>query len=240
LVIEIGPGIGSLTQSLAELAGQVIAIEIDNKLIPVLEETLKGYDNIEIINKDVLKVDIGDIIDKYKYKNVKVIANLPYYITTPIVMNLLEKQYKIDKIVIMVQKEVADRMRASANTKDYGAISLAVQYYADPSIVAQVPPESFIPRPNVDSSIIKLQVRSEPKVQVSNVELMFKIIKVAFGQRRKTLVNCLFKANFFGISKDELGEGLEQCGINKNIRGEALDIETYAIITDLFLSKMKI
>lgn len=239
LVIEIGPGIGSLTQSLAEIAGQVVAIEIDNKLIPVLEETLKDYSNIKIINNDVLKVDIGSIINEYDYKNVKVIANLPYYITTPIVMNLLEKKYTIDKIVIMVQKEVADRMKSKANTKDYGAISLAVQYYAEPSIVLKVPPQSFIPQPNVDSSIIQLQVRKEPLVKVSNEKLMFKIIKAAFGQRRKTLVNCLFKANFFGISKDELGEYLEQCGVDRNVRGEALDLKTYAMLTDFLLSKME-
>jgi 16S rRNA (adenine1518-N6/adenine1519-N6)-dimethyltransferase len=238
LVIEIGPGIGSLTQSLAQNAGQVVAIEIDNKLIPVLKETLKDYNNITIINKDVLSVDIGVIIESYNYNKVKVIANLPYYITTPIVMNLLEKEYKIDKIVIMVQKEVADRMKAKANTKEYGAISLAVCYYAQTSIVTKVPPQSFMPKPNVDSAVIKLEVRKEPKVKVSNKALMFKIIKCAFGQRRKTLVNCLFKANFFGISKEELAKTLEQCGLDKNIRGEVLDLEDYAKVTEALLSKM--
>jgi 16S rRNA (adenine1518-N6/adenine1519-N6)-dimethyltransferase len=237
LVIEIGPGIGSLTQSLAEVSGQVVAIEIDKKLIPVLEETLANYDNVEVINKDVLKVDISEIIEDYKYKNVKVIANLPYYITTPIVMDLLEKEYLIETIVIMVQKEVANRFMAKENTKDYGAISIAVQYYCEPTIVTSVSPQSFLPMPNVDSAVIKLSVRKLATVKNENKELLFKMVKAGFGQRRKTLVNCLFNANFFEISKEELSICLEECGFNKNVRGEVLGLMDYERLAEYFLNK---
>ena len=239
LVIEIGPGIGALTQELAERAERVAAVEIDKALIPMLSETLAGYDNVEIINADVLKTDIQDIIVKYNKKSAKIIANLPYYITTPIVIRLLELGANIDSIVVMVQKEVALRMAARPGTKDYGALSLAVQFHSEPSLVANVPANCFYPRPNVDSAVIKLDVTNRPVVDVKDSELMFKIIRAAFSKRRKTLVNCLESSDQLAIGsgklfKPEIEKTLVECGLSPMIRGESLGLKEFALLADAF------
>ncbi len=232
-VIEIGPGIGSLTQYLCEKAGHVSAIEIDRELIPILNETLKDFDNVSIINEDVLKVDIGKLIEEQGMKgSTKVVANLPYYITTPIVMGLLENHVPVDSIIIMVQKEVADRMQSGPGSKDYGALSLAVGYYCKPHIVANVPPNCFIPRPKVGSSVICLDIYDDPPVKVKDEELMFRIIRAAFNQRRKTLVNSISNAALMGISKQEVAKALEDLKLPETIRGEALTLEQFAQLSD--------
>ncbi|MCR5232740.1 MAG: 16S rRNA (adenine(1518)-N(6)/adenine(1519)-N(6))-dimethyltransferase RsmA [Lachnospiraceae bacterium] len=232
-VIEIGPGIGSLTQYLCEKAGHVSAIEIDRELIPILNETLKDFDNVSIINEDVLKVDIGKLIEEQGMKgSTKVVANLPYYITTPIVMELLENHVPVDSIIIMVQKEVADRMQSGPGSKDYGALSLAVGYYCKPHIVANVPPNCFIPRPKVGSSVICLDIYDDPPVKVKDEELMFRIIRAAFNQRRKTLVNSISNAVLMGISKQDVAKALEDLKLPETIRGEALTLDQFAQLSD--------
>jgi 16S rRNA (adenine1518-N6/adenine1519-N6)-dimethyltransferase len=235
-VIEIGPGIGSMTQYLCERAGWVTAVEIDRDLIPILEETLKDHENVSIMNDDILKVDIKKLIlSRGKVNRAKVVANLPYYITTPIVMGLLENHVPLKSITVMVQKEVAERMTAGPGGKEYGALSLAVRYYTDPHIVANVPPNCFIPRPKVGSSVIKLDVYDEPVIRVSNEALMFKLIRAAFNQRRKTLANSIANAPGLGFSKEDVLNALEGMGLNENIRGEALALDDFATLTDLLV-----
>lgn len=232
LVLEIGPGIGTMTQYLAYRARQVIAVEIDKALIPILEDTLSAYDNVMIINDDVLKVDIAALAEKYNDgKPIKVVANLPYYITTPIIMGLFESHVPVESITVMVQKEVADRMQVGPGTKDYGALSLAVQYYAEPYIVANVPPNCFMPRPNVGSAVIRLTSHKKP-VAVKNEKLMFDIIRASFNQRRKTLVNGLYNVGGLNKSKEELAAVLESIGLAANVRGETLTLEQFAALSD--------
>lgn len=225
-VLEIGPGIGTMTQALAEHAKKVVAVEIDDNLIPILKENLGEYDNIEIINNDVMKVDIEALGAN------KVVANLPYYITTPIIMGLLESKIPLDSITVMVQKEVAERMKAGAGTKDYGALSLAVQYYAEPYLVANVPQNCFMPRPNVGSAVIRLTLHRQPPVDVKDEKLMFRIIRAAFNQRRKTLQNCLNHSDDLKFEKDNVAEILKKMNLNESIRGEALSLEQYAEFTN--------
>lgn len=225
-VLEIGPGIGTMTQALAENAKRVVAIEIDENLIPILNENLKQYDNVEIINRDVMKTDIASLGVN------KVVANLPYYITTPIIMGLLESRIALDSITVMVQKEVADRMKAKAGTKDYGALSLAVQYYAEPYIAANVPQNCFMPRPNVGSAVIRLKLHEKTPVNVKNEKQMFQIIRAAFNQRRKTLQNCLNHAEDLNIDKEDIARVLREMNIDENIRGEALSLEQFADLSN--------
>lgn len=235
-VIEIGPGIGTMTERMAPECRHVTAIEIDKELIPILSETLSGFDNVDIINEDVLKVDLNKLIaERNDNKPVKVVANLPYYITTPIIMSLLENKIPIDTITVMVQKEVADRMMVGPGTKDYGALSLAVQYYAKPYIVANVPMNCFIPRPNVASAVIRLTCHKEPPVTVKDEKLMFNLIRASFNQRRKTLINGI--SNFSGLSftKEQVARALNSIGLSENIRGEALDLEKFAKLSDALL-----
>ena len=233
-VLEIGPGIGTMTQYLAERAGSVVAVEIDKALIPILEETLQDYDNVTVINDDILKVDINRLVEeKNGGRPIKVVANLPYYITTPIIMGLFESRVPLKSITIMVQKEVADRMQVGPGTKDYGALSLAVQYYAKPEIVANVPPNCFIPRPNVGSAVIRLIRYEEPPVQVKDEKKMFALIRASFNQRRKTLVNGLGNAGLPGITKESAAAALTQMGLSPTVRGEALTLEQFARLSDL-------
>lgn len=232
VVIEVGPGIGTLTQALAKEAYKVVAVEIDTTLVPILGELLSDFDNIEIINEDILKVDVNAIAEKYPDKKIKMVANLPYYITTPIIMNVLENHIPVESITVMIQKEVAYRMKAQPSTKDYGSLSLAVQYYCEPYLVANVPQNCFMPRPNVDSAVIKLTVMDKPKVQVNNEKFMFEFIKAAFSQRRKTLVNCIFSGGLLTLSKDEIGKMLNGLGYDERVRGESLTLEDYGKITD--------
>lgn len=232
-VVEIGPGIGTMTQYLAAAAGGVAAIEIDKALIPILEDTLSEYENVTIINEDVLKVDLNKLAQKFHGgRPIKVVANLPYYITTPIIMGLFEERVPIESITVMVQKEVADRMQVGPGTKDYGALSLAVQYYAEPYIVANVPPNCFIPRPNIGSAVIRLKVHSQAPVQVKDESLMFGIIRASFNQRRKTLQNGLSHAAELGITKEMTVEVLEKMGLSKTIRGEAMSLAQFAEFTN--------
>lgn len=233
-VIEIGPGIGTMTQRLCEAASKVVAIEIDKELIPILSETMSGYDNVKIINADVMKTDLDKLIrDEFSGMSVKVVANLPYYITTPIVMSLLENHLPVESITIMVQKEVAQRMQAGPGTKDYGALSLAVQYYADTYIAANVPPNCFMPRPKVGSGVIRLTVRKEAEVEVADEKLMFSLIRAAFNQRRKTLVNAV--TNFPGLdyTKEDIEKALAGLGISEKIRGEALSLQQFADLSNI-------
>ena len=233
-VLEIGPGIGTMTQYLAEAAREVVAVEIDKNLIPILGDTLSEYDNVTIINEDILKVDVQKIVDeKNNGKPIKVVANLPYYITTPIVMGLLEANIPLKSITIMVQKEVADRMQVGPGTKDYGALSLAVQYYAKPEIVANVPPNCFMPRPNVGSAVIRLTRYEEPVVKVEDEKYMFAVIRASFNQRRKTLVNGLVNAGNLGVTKEVVLKSLEIMGLKENIRGETLTLEEFARLSNL-------
>ena len=232
VVIEVGPGIGTLTQALAKEAYKVVAVEIDTTLVPILGELLSDFDNIEIINEDILKVDVNAIAEKYPDKKIKMVANLPYYITTPIIMNVLENHIPVESITVMIQKEVAYRMKAQPSTKDYGSLSLAVQYYCEPYLLANVPQNCFMPRPNVDSAVIKLTVMDKPKVQVNNEKFMFEFIKAAFSQRRKTLVNCIFSSGLLTLSKDEIGKMLNGLGYDERVRGESLTLEDYGKITD--------
>lgn len=233
-VLEIGPGIGTMTQYLAENARRVVAVEIDKNLIPILGETLAEYDNVTIINEDILKVDIKAIADQYNDgRPIKVVANLPYYITTPIIMGLFESGVPIENITVMVQKEVADRMQEGPGSKDYGALSLAVQYYAEPEIVAIVPPNCFIPRPNVGSAVIRLTRHKEMPVQVKNAEHMFRIIRASFNQRRKTLQNGLNNAPEIPYSKEQILAAIEKMGLPATVRGEALSLAQFAELSDL-------
>ncbi|WP_334305351.1 16S rRNA (adenine(1518)-N(6)/adenine(1519)-N(6))-dimethyltransferase RsmA [Petrocella sp. FN5] len=231
VVLEIGPGIGSLTQAMAESAKKVIAVEIDKKLIPVLEDTLSGYDNIRIINEDILKLDIKKLISEEGVNRIKVVANLPYYITTPIIMNLLEKRLPITSITVMIQKEVAERMDAVPGTKAYGALSLATSYYAQTELVTMVKPDCFIPRPNVGSAVIKLTRRTTPSVSVIDEAILFKIIKGGFAQRRKTLINSLTNSQP-QFNKSQVIQVLETLDLDVRIRGEALNLNQYAQITN--------
>lgn len=232
-VIEIGPGIGTMTQYLAESAWKVCSIEIDKDLIPILKDTLKGYDNVEVINADVMKCDLDELIkEKAQGHDVKVVANLPYYITTPIIMYLLENHIKVKSITVMVQKEVAQRMQCGPGSKDYGALSLAVQYYADAYIAANVPPNCFIPRPKVGSAVIRLSVYEDNIVKVKDEKLMFKLIRGAFNQRRKTLVNAVANFEDLDFSKESITEALKEIGLSETIRGEALTLEQFALLSD--------
>ena len=234
MVLEIGPGIGTMTQYLAERARQVTAVEIDTNLIPILKETLSDYDNVMVINEDILKVDIKKLAEEYNGgKPIKVVANLPYYITTPIIMGLFESGVPIDNITVMVQKEVADRMQVGPGSKDYGALSLAVQYYAEPYIVANVPPNCFIPRPNVGSAVIRLTRHQTPPVEVKDRELMFKLIRASFNQRRKTLLNGLNNSPELSFGKEQIAAAIEQLGVPAAVRGEALTLELFARLSDL-------
>ena len=238
-VLEIGPGIGTMTQYLAESAGQVIAVEIDTNLLPILTDTLKDYSNVKVINQDILKVDIAKLAEeKNGGRPIKVVANLPYYITTPIIMGLFESHVPIDSITIMVQKEVADRMQVGPGTKEYGALSLAVQYYAKPEIVAIVPPNCFMPRPNVGSAVIRLTRHKEVPVQVNDEKLMFKIIRASFNQRRKTLANGLNNAPDIHLSKEVIQESIEELGVPVTIRGEALTLQQFAQLSNIIGSKI--
>lgn len=235
-VLEIGPGIGTMTQYLAESAGQVIAVEIDTNLLLILADTLKDYSNVKVINQDILKVDINELVKEYNNgRPIKVVANLPYYITTPIIMGLFESNVPIDNITVMVQKEVADRMQVGPGSKDYGALSLAVQYYASPYIVANVPPNCFIPRPNVGSAVIRLTRYQEPPVQVKDPKLMFKLIRASFNQRRKTLQNGLNNSPEISFSKEEITKAIESLGVSPSVRGEALSLEQFAQLANYFV-----
>ena len=230
-VIEVGPGIGTLTKEMGRTAEKVVAIEIDKTLIPILEETLADFPNIEVINQDILKVDVQELVKaKLNGGPVKLIANLPYYITTPIVMKFLEEDIPVTDIVVMVQKEVADRMNAQPNSKDYGALSVAVQYYCDTEIVAKAPRHMFMPQPNVDSTVIGLHVREEKKYNVDNEDIFFKTVKASFGQRRKTLLNSLGGLGF--LSKDQIKVALQEANIDEKRRGETLSIEEFASLSN--------
>ena len=234
-VLEIGPGIGTMTQYLAEAAREVAAVEIDKTLIPILQNTLKEWNNVTVINNDILKVDIRQLaLEKNPGRPIKVVANLPYYITTPIIMGLFENQVPIESITIMVQKEVADRMQVGPGTKDYGALSLAVQYYARPEIVANVPPNCFMPRPKVGSAVIRLERYEQPPVQVKDEKLMFRLIRASFNQRRKTLVNGLKNSPELHFSKEEIEQALVNCGLSLTVRGEALTLEQFAQLANAF------
>ncbi len=238
-VLEIGPGIGTMTQYLAENAGHVVAVEIDRNLIPILKETLADYDNVTVINEDILRVDIKALAEEYNGgKPIKVVANLPYYITTPIIMGLFESGVPIDNITVMVQKEVADRMKEGPGSKDYGALSLAVQYYAEPEIVANVPPNCFIPRPNVGSAVIRLTRHKEMPVEVKDPALMLKIIRASFNQRRKTLQNGLGNAPELPYTKEQIAAAIAEMGLTPTIRGEALSLAQFAQLSDI-LGEMK-
>ena len=234
-VVEIGPGIGTLTQYLAYAARSVCAVEIDKNLIPILEDTLSDYDNVEVINNDVLKVDLAALAkEKNNGRPIKVVANLPYYITTPIIMGLFENHVPVDSITVMVQKEVADRMQTGPGSKDYGALSLAVQYYAEPYIVANVPPNCFMPRPKVGSAVIRLTRHQNPPVTTLDEKLMFRLIRASFNQRRKTLSNSLKNSQELPYSKEEVETAITECGLPLNIRGEALTLEQFARLSDAF------
>jgi len=240
-VLEIGPGIGTMTQILCENAREVVAVEIDTKLIPILKETLSGYDNVTVINEDVLKLDIKQLaIDRNEGKPIKVVANLPYYITTPIIMGLFESHVPLESITIMVQKEVADRMQVGPGTKDYGALSLAVQYYAEPQIILKVPSNCFMPRPNVDSAVIKLTTHLQTPVDVDNEKLMFRIIRASFNQRRKTLANGLNNRAEIELSKEIILESIEEMQLSPSIRGEALTLKQFAALSNIINKKLNI
>ena len=239
-VLEIGPGIGTMTQYLACAAREVTAVEIDRALIPILEDTLKEYDNVSIINEDILKVDIAALAkEKNGGRPIKVVANLPYYITTPIIMGLFESHVPLESITFMVQKEVADRMQVGRGTKDYGALSLAVQYYAEPYIVANVPPNCFMPRPAVGSAVIRLTRHQKPPVEVMDEKLMFRLIRASFNQRRKTLANGLKNSGELNLSKEVITAAIEKLGKGSSVRGEALDLEEFARLTNIIKEEME-
>lgn len=239
-VLEIGPGIGTMTQYLACAAREVTAVEIDRALIPILEDTLKEYDNVSIINEDILKVDIAALAkEKNGGRPIKVVANLPYYITTPIIMGLFESHVPLESITVMVQKEVADRMQVGPGTKDYGALSLAVQYYAEPYIVANVPPNCFMPRPAVGSAVIRLTKHQKPPVEVMDEKLMFRLIRASFNQRRKTLANGLKNSGELNLSKEVITAAIEKLGKGSSVRGEALDLEEFARLTNIIKEEME-
>ena len=238
-VLEIGPGIGTMTQYLANAARKVTAVEIDKSLMPILADTLQEYDNVSVINEDVLKVDIAKLAQEENGgRPIKVVANLPYYITTPIIMGLFESHVPVKSITVMVQKEVADRMQVGPGTKDYGALSLAVQYYARPDIVANVPPNCFMPRPKVGSAVIRLERYEEPPVQVEDEHLMFRIIRASFNQRRKTLVNGLVNSPEISFGKEEIISAIEKLGKGSSVRGEALTLKEFAALSN-FMSEMR-
>lgn len=233
VVLEIGPGIGTLTQYLAYRAKEVIAVEIDKMLIPILQDTLSGYDNVTILNEDILKVDIAALVqEKNNGKPIKIVANLPYYITTPIIMGLFENHVPLASVTVMVQKEVADRMQAGPGTKDYGALSLAVQYYSDPYIVAKVPPNCFMPRPKIGSAVIRLTRHKEQPYDVKNEKLLFQLIRASFNQRRKTLANGLKNYSGLDFSKEEVEQAIADCGYLPTVRGEALTLEEFAKLSN--------
>lgn len=233
-VLEVGPGIGTMTQRLSQAAGQVIAVEIDTNLIPILKDTLQDCENVTVINEDILKIDIKKMAEeKGGGRPVKVVANLPYYITTPIIMGLFESGAPIDNITVMVQKEVADRMQVGPGSKNYGALSLAVQYYAEPYIVANVPPNCFIPRPNVGSAVIRLTRHAKPPVEVKDKDLMFRLIRASFNQRRKTLQNGLSNAQDLSFSKEEIAVAIESLGLSPSVRGETLTLAQFAALSDV-------
>ena len=233
-VLEIGPGIGTMTQYLACAAREVTAVEIDRALIPILEDTLKEYDNVSIINEDILKVDIAALAkEKNGGRPIKVVANLPYYITTPIIMGLFESHVPLESITVMVQKEVADRMQVGPGTKDYGALSLAVQYYAEPYIVANVPPNCFMPRPAVGSAVIRLTRHQKPPVEVMDEKLMFRLIRASFNQRRKTLANGLKNYEGLSFEKETIEAAIAECGFSPSVRGEALSLEEFAKLANV-------
>lgn len=239
-VLEIGPGIGTMTQYLCENAGEVVAVEIDQNLIPILQDTLSAYDNVTVIHEDILKLDIAKLAEERNGgKPIKVVANLPYYITTPIIMGLFESHVPIDSITVMVQKEVADRMQVGPGTKDYGALSLAVQYYARPEIVANVPPNCFMPRPNVGSAVIRLTRHEKTPVEVEDEKLMFAIIRASFNQRRKTLANGLNNSPEIRLSKEIIQESIEELGVPAAIRGEALTLEQFAAFANIIKKKLE-
>lgn len=239
-VLEVGPGIGTMTQALSEAARQVVAVEIDDHLIPILQETLKECPNVKVIHGDILKTDVKAIADEYNEgRPLHVVANLPYYITTPIIMGLFESGVPLKSITIMVQKEVADRMKAEPGTKDYGALSLAVQYYAEPYLAANVPPNCFIPRPNVGSAVIRLTRHEQPPVQVADEKLMFRLIRAAFNQRRKTLANSLNNSPELFFPKEQIQEAIEALDVSPSVRGEALSLEQFAQLANL-LSKKRV
>lgn len=239
-VLEIGPGIGTMTQYLCESAREVVAVEIDQNLIPILQDTLSVYDNVTVINEDILKLDIAKLARERNGGNpIKVVANLPYYITTPIIMGLFESHVPIESITVMVQKEVADRMQVGPGTKDYGALSLAVQYYAKPEIVANVPPNCFMPRPNVGSAVIRLTRHDTVPVDVEDEKLMFAIIRASFNQRRKTLANGLSNAPGIRLSKEEIQESITELGVPVTIRGEALTLQQFAELSNIIKHKIK-
>lgn len=235
VVLEIGPGIGSLTQALAEQAGKVIAVEIDKKLIPMLEETLSAYDNIRIINEDILKLDIKGLLLEEGIASVKVVANLPYYITTPIIMNLLEQSIPVESITVMIQKEVADRMNATPGVKAYGSLSIATSYYASTELVTMVPPGCFMPKPKVSSAVLKLTKLTQPRVEVSDEAFFFKVIKGSFAHRRKTLVNSLVHSNMTDVTKEQVLGALESLEMDIRIRGEALTLEEFSEFTNALI-----
>lgn len=236
-VLEIGPGIGTMTQYLAEAAREVIAVEIDKNLIPILNETLSEYDNISVINEDILKVDIQKLVrERNDGKPVKVVANLPYYITTPIIMALFESHVPLKSVTIMVQKEVADRMQVGPGTKDYGALSLAVQYYSKPEIIAKVPASCFMPRPNVDSTVIRLTRYDTPPVHAEDEKYLFAVIRASFNQRRKTLANGLANAGNLGVTRPLVEQVLREMGLSEMVRGEALTLEQFADLSNRLLS----
>ena len=234
-VLEIGPGIGTMTQYLADSAREVTAVEIDDALIPILKDTLKEWDNVNVIHGDILKTDIRKIADeKNQGRPIKVVANLPYYITTPIIMGLFESHVPVDSITVMVQKEVADRMQTGPGSKDYGALSLAVQYYAKPEIVANVPPNCFMPRPKVGSAVIRLTRHQNPPVTAKDEKLMFRIIRASFNQRRKTLAKGLKNSQELNYTKEQVEAAISECGLPLNIRGETLTLEQFAKLSDIF------
>ena len=235
-VLEIGPGIGTMTQYLCENAREVMAVEIDDNLIPILADTLSAYDNVTVVNEDILKLDIAKVAEEHNGgKPIKVVANLPYYITTPIIMGLFESHVPLESITVMVQKEVADRMQSGPGTKDYGALSLAVQFYSKAEIVANVPANCFMPRPNVDSAVIRLTRYEEPPVQVKDEKMLFKIIRASFNQRRKTLQNGLNNSSELNFTKDQIAAAIAEAGFSPSVRGEALTLEQFAKLTDILL-----
>ena len=236
MVLEIGPGIGTMTQYLAEAAGKVVAVEIDRNLLPLLQETLADYDNVKVIHADVLSLDLEKLVQEENGgRPIKVVANLPYYITTPIIMALFEQHVPLANVTVMVQKEVAARMKSGPGSKDYGALSLAVQYYAEPYIVANVPCNCFMPRPNVDSAVIRLTRYEEPPVQVKDEKMLFKIIRASFNQRRKTLQNGLNNSSELNFTKDQIAAAIAEAGFSPSVRGEALTLEQFAKLTDILL-----
>ena len=237
MVLEIGPGIGTMTQYLAEAAGKVVAVEIDRNLLPILQETLSDYDNVKVIHADVLSLNLEKLVQEENGgRPIKVVANLPYYITTPIIMALFEQHVPLANVTVMVQKEVAARMKSGPGSKDYGALSLAVQYYAEPYIVANVPCNCFMPRPNVDSAVIRLTRYEEPPVQVKDEKMLFKIIRASFNQRRKTLQNGLNNSSELNFTKDQSAAAIAAAGFSPSVRGEALTLEQFARLTDILLN----